>query len=72
MKLKDILKLSLIFLFFFSFTSIFADAPFDPPTDPVGTGAPLDGGLSLLIAGGIALFGGGIKSFYNKNKRNKN
>lgn len=41
-----------------------AQGPSDPGGDPSGGGAPIDGGLSLLVAGGV---GYGIK----KVKRQK-
>jgi hypothetical protein len=40
----------------------------DPGTNPGGTRAPLDGGLSLLLAAGVGL---GVKKAMQKNKARK-
>ncbi len=59
----------------FSVQSIYADAPPDPGGGgpgtgdlPVGGGAPLTGGLAMLIAMGTAY---GLKKVYTRNKEEK-
>jgi hypothetical protein len=39
-----------------------------PGGDPEGGGAPIDGGISLLVAAGV---GYGIKKVYNKRREQK-
>ncbi len=57
------MKISLIIFFIFLSSSLMAQAP-NPPA-----GVPIDGGLSLVLAGGIGL---GAKKLYDKYKDREN
>lgn len=57
------MKLSLILVLAFISFSLIAQAP-NPPA-----GVPIDGGLSLVLAGGIGL---GAKKLYDKYKDREN
>ncbi len=68
MKSKTLLiTLTIICAFICTPTLIFAGAA-DPWCRPVTTAAPLDGGLTLLIAAGISY---GAKKVYDKRKKDK-
>lgn len=66
MRTKNIYTLLIILLITILPFATFAQAPEDPPTDPADT--PIDGGLSLLVAAGVAY---GAKKAYNKKQKNK-
>ena len=60
---KQIEKIIFLFIVFISITSLLQAQPPIPGIDP--NTAPIDGGLSLLIAGGV---GYGVKKIREKRK----
>ncbi len=73
MKYQKIIVFAVVLTVIVFLPSLMYAPPFDPPDgggtplgDPVG--APIDGGLSALIAGGIALL---VRKFYKKKTENK-
>ncbi len=70
MKIKSLLTACVMAgaLIYLPATLIAQDMPDDPGIDP-DTEVPFDGGLSLLVAAGVAY---GAKKAYDKNKKDKN
>ena len=61
------LKLILTLSFFFTIGIAFSQAPPFPTSNPVG--APIDGGLSLLLAAGAAYGAKKVYDFRNKDNQ---
>lgn len=68
MKLKSLLTTAMLtaFSFIMYIPTVLAQLPDDPGVDP--DEIPIDGGLSLLIAAGVAY---GAKKAYDKRKKDK-
>jgi hypothetical protein len=71
---KKLLGILIIFTFAFA-TPLLSQGPPNPPADPsvggeiVGGGAPIDGGLGILL--GMGMIYGGFKSRQNKVKKSR-
>jgi len=68
-KYQNIIVFAVVLIAIVCLPTLMYGQPFDPPDGgstggPVG--APIDGGLSALIAGGIALI---VRKFYKKGKK---
>ena len=63
----QLIKIIYLFIVFISITSLLQAQPPSPGGDP--NSAPVDGGLSLLIAGGV---GYGVKKARERRKKQEN